>query len=65
MSPKKLAEEAWHIALAHIQDHYETDGGFADIYFDDGAIKSGREKVVKTIFENYAEAEQARSGKDD
>ena len=63
MDCKKLADTVWHHALAHIQDQFETDGGFADIYFNGGDC--AREKFIKQIFEDYAEAEKERSGRND
>lgn len=51
-----LAENAIHKALAHIQDQFSTDGGFADVYFDGGELAEFKQ-MRDTLLE-YIEAER-------
>ena len=51
-----LAENAIHKALAHIQDEFLTDGGFADLYFDGGELPEF--KQMRDTLVEYIEAEK-------
>ena len=51
-----LAENGIHKALAHIQDEFLTDGGFADVYFDGGELPEF--KQMRDTLVEYIEAEQ-------
>jgi hypothetical protein len=51
-----LAENAIHKALAHIQDQFLTDGGYADAYFESGELREFKE--MRQLLAEYIEAEQ-------